>query len=306
MSSGGGAGEIAVLNNKLNTLFVLKTLVDPEAPLKLVNIEPEAENAALIALVAKARATPQGRARLALAAEVEQFALWTSRGKAKPAPTDYDSQLDQIFENYVFGSAPPVRAGVEKVAGGNVSWNTGVDYAALLRRSGRAAMVEALYRKAGLDIAADLKTLAATPRIKADPAAVRRAEPLMTYTGRIRGPVVEVDNDDPVDPASDKLAYRRTLERAGTAGLFRLLWADGAGHGGQTPLDRAVGFRLLIDRLDTGRWRDTSLTALKALASEIARTSPVDLGRSTLFDPGSIADPATTWDASNWGSYHGQ
>lgn len=303
MSAGGGAGEIAVLNNKLNSLFVLKTLVDPEAPLALVNINAQAENRALTELVAKATATPQGRARLAFAAALQQFAPWSSRNKPKPAPTDYEAQLDQIAANFAFATAVPVRGGVEKIAGGNVSWNTDVDYEDLLKRSGRRAMVVALYEKAGLSLEDDLATLAATPRISADPGAVRRAEPMMTYTGRIQDPLVNVDNDDPVDPASDKLAYVQTLKDAKTAGNFRLLWADQAGHGGQTNLDRAVGFTLLINRLDTGKWGDTSLPALKGLAGEIASKSPVDLGQSSLFDPGPLPRPLNTWDVSDWGSY---
>jgi hypothetical protein len=164
-------------------------------------------------------------------------------------------------------------------------------------------MIEALYEKAGLSLKQDLATLAATPRISADPGAVRRAEPMMTYTGRIQDPLVNVDNDDPVDPASDKLAYLQTLKNAKTADLFRLLWADGPGHGGQSNLDRAVGFKLLINRLDSGKWGDTSLPALQRLGRQIASESPTDLGGSTLFDPGTLARPLNTWDVSNWGTY---
>lgn len=302
ISAGGGAGEIAVLNNKLNSLFILKTLVDPAAPLTLVNIDVQAENRALGELVATANSTPQGRARLAFAAAAQQFARWSSRGKPKPAPTDYEAQLEQIAENFVFASAVPVRGGVEKIAGGNVSWNTDVNYEQLLRRSGRQALVEALYAKAGLDLKDDLRKLANAPRIKADPGAVRRAEALMTYTGRIRDPLVNVDNDDPVDPAADKLAYLQTLKTAGTDGYFRLLWSDRPGHGGQTNLDRAVGFTLLMNRIETGQWGDTSLTALKRLGAEIAKQSP-ELGDLALFDPGPLPKPLTTWDVSNWGSY---
>lgn len=303
ISAGGGGGEIAVLRNKLNSLFVLKTLLDPHSPMKLVNIDPAVENPALNALVARARTTPQGRARLAFSAAMQQFAPWSSRNAPKPAADNYEAQLDQIADNFGFGTALSVRAGVEKIAGGNVSWNTDADYGALLGRSGRQAMVEALYKKAGLDLQADLALLRRTPRISADPLAVRRAEPLMTYSGKIEDPVVNVDNDDPVDPAADKLAYKRTLERAGTAGLFRLLWADGAGHGGQTALDRAVGFDLLIERIDTGRWADTGLPALRERARTVAASSPVDLGKLTLFEPGEIAAPLNTWDAGDWGTY---
>jgi hypothetical protein len=303
MSAGGGAGEIAVLNNKLNALFVLKTLVDPSAPLTLVNIDAAAENRALTDLVAKANSTPQGRARLAFAAAVEQFALWSSRGKPKPGPTDYEAQLEQIAENFVFATAVPVRSGVEKIAGGNVSWNAGVDYEVLLKRSGRKAMVEALYAKAGISIKSDFTTLANAPRVKADPGAVRRAEAMMSYTGRIEDPLINVDNDDPVDPASDKLAYLQTLKKAGTADLFRLVWADGAGHGGQSSLDRAVGFTLLVDRLNTGKWGDTSVPALRKLGAKIAGESKLNLGELTLFDPGTLPNPLNTWDVSNWGRY---
>lgn len=304
MYAGGGAGEIAVLNNKLHALFVLKTLVDPDSPLTIVDVvDVEKEMRALNELLAKATATPQGRARLALAAAVQQFALWVSRGKPKPNPTDYEAQLDQIAENFVFAMAIPVRAGVERVAGGNVSWNTDADYAQLLRRSGRTAMVEALYRKAGLSLEQDLRTLATAPRIRANPGAVRRAEGMLTYTGRIEDPLVNVDNDDPVDPASDKLAYIRTLQRAGRAHLFQLLWSDSAGHGGPTHLDRAVGFALLIRRLETGSWGDTSLPALRMLATEIKRATTVDLGETTLFDPGQLPEPASEWDVTHWGTY---
>jgi pimeloyl-ACP methyl ester carboxylesterase len=304
--AGGGGGQIAGQRDKLNAVFALKTLVDPEAPLKLVNIDNvQAETAALGELVKKAAATAQGRARLALAASFEQFALWTSRNKPKPGATDYDAQVDQIAENFAFANPASVRAGVEKVAGGNVSWNTDVDYADLLKRSGRKAMVEAMYRKAELDLAADLAVLAKAPRIKADPAAVARAEPLGSYTGKIKGPMVNVDNDDPVDAASYKLEYLKTLKKAGTDGLFRMLWTDTAGHASIPALDKAVGFTLLIRRLDNGKWSDTSLPAVQALAAQIAREAPA-LGQSKLFDPGTITPALFSWDASNWGSYKGK
>jgi hypothetical protein len=306
ITAGGGGGQIAGQRDKLNAVFTLKTLVDPQAPLKLVNIDNvQAETAALGELVKKANTTPQGRARLALAASFEQFALWTSRNKPKPGATDYDAQVDQIAENFAFANPASVRAGVEKIAGGNVSWNTDVDYADLLKRSGRAAMVEAMYRKAGLDLAADLATLAKAPRIKADPAAVAKEEQLGSYTGKIQGPVVNVDNDDPVDAASYKLEYLNTLKKAGTDPLFRMLWTDTAGHGSIPAVDRAVGFTLLIGRLETGAWSDTSLPALQTMAAEIARGTPA-LGQSKLFDPGPITPALFSWDATKWGSYKGR
>jgi hypothetical protein len=95
--AGGGGGEIAVLNSKLDSLWVLKTLVNPESPLKIVGIPntpaaTTAETTALTNLVNLANSTAAGRARLALAAAVEQFAPWTVSGSPEPAPDDYDAQ----------------------------------------------------------------------------------------------------------------------------------------------------------------------------------------------------------------------
>ena len=80
----------------------------------------------------------------------------------------------------------------------------------------------------------------------------------MTYTGRIHDPIVNLDNDDVVDPAPDKLAYVATLKAAGTDHLFRLIWTDIPGHARHSDLEKAVAFTVLIDRLDSGQWQDTS------------------------------------------------
>jgi hypothetical protein len=97
------------------------------------------------------------------------------------------------------------------------------------------------------------------------------------------------------------------LNRVGAAGVCEVDRGPGGGAEPldllQSALDRAVGFRMLIDRLDTGRWSDTSLPALRSRGAEIARTSPVDLGEQTLFDPGPLPPPPGRWDFRNWGTY---
>ena len=302
-SSGGGAGSIATFNSKLDAVWALKTLVNAQSMLTLVNITDVVdENAALSALLKEATATPQGRARLSLAAAFEQFALWADPRAPEPTRTDYEVQLDQIATQFVFANPPTVRAGMEAVAGGNISWNDGIDYRRLLEDSGRKEMVAALYRKANLNLDSDLATLEKTARISADPAALSRAEPLMSYTGRISGPIIVVDNDDPVDAAPLKLAYAETLKKAGTLDFLRLCWVHGAGHGGQTDIDRAAGFVSLIKRLESGKWPDTSPAAMNALAEKLAQGTLLRLGSPTFFDCNPPV-PLRTWDKSNWGSY---
>ena len=81
----------------------------------------------------------------------------------------------------------------------------------------------------------------------------------MSYTGEISGPVINVDNiGDPVDPPSMKLAYRDTINRAGNNKLLKIVWIRRAAHGGQSDLERIAAFTTLINRLDTGKWGDTS------------------------------------------------
>src|ERR1035437_8563110 len=208
----------------------------------------------------------------------------------------------RIASTFVFSNPPVVRDGMQKVAGGNVSWNDGVDYRSLLERSGMKEFVAALYRRAGLDLDADLTTLKEAPRLFADPQALAKAEPLMTYTGKISGPIMNVDNADPVDPAPLKLAYIDTLKRAKTDHLLRLCWVRGAGHGGQTEIDRIAGLVALIKRLDTGTWDDTSAAAMNALAAQLAANTKLQLGSPTFIEY-QPPKPLRTWDVSNWVTY---
>jgi hypothetical protein len=318
VGAGGGGGEIAVVLSRLDSQWVLKTLVNPASPLSIVGIPntPAAtntQNAYLTNLVILANSTPEGRARLALAAAVQQFSPWTVGGTPEPAPNDYDAQYAQLVAvtmfgiNYVFAQATTVMAGVEEVAGGIVAWNNGVDYTSMLARSGRMDFVKAMYDEAGLGmkgLMADLRTLSEAPRIYADPEAVATAEKLMTYTGEISGPIMNVDSvTDPVDSQSEKVAYEQTLRHAGNNALLRLAWISGAGHGIST-LDFVTGFVTLINRLDTGKWGDTSASAMNALADQI-------LSETTLITPvvpdfienHGVPQLLRPWDVSDWDSY---
>jgi len=314
--AGGGAGEIAALNSRLDSLWVLKTLVDPTSPMKIVGIANDAasvaaETAALTNLVNAANSTAAGQARLALAAAVEQFSPWTVRGSTEPAANDYDAQYAQLVANafpgtmnYVFSNPAVVRAPIEAVAGGVVSWNEGINYTEMLVRSGRLDFVKAMYKKAGLNLMDDLRALARAPRIAADKAAVAKAEKLTSYTGEIYGPIINVDNiGDPVDSPGMKLAYRDTLNRAGNGMLFRLVWVRRPSHGNQSDLEKIAAFTTLIRRMDTGKWGKTSATAMNKLAQEIAAGPIAFSDPNPLFIEYKPAKLLRSWDVSNWGTY---
>ncbi len=304
LSAGGGAGEVGTFNAKLDALWTLKVLTG--APLALFGYASQADaladNGRLTAAVKELRSTPAGRARLALAAAFEQFPRWTN-GDTPPGPTDYEAQLDQIADQFAFANPAQVRWGVEVVAKGNFSWNHGVDYTALLARSGMTDLVEAIYAKSGVSLQADLRQLAQSPRILAEPSAVATAEALTSYSGAITGPVIVVDNiGDPVDADAYKRAYERTVTAAGRAELLRTTWVRSARHANQSALEKLAGFVKLIERLDTGKWSATTPEAMLAAAAAIDGTSDLDLGpaRIVAHTPPEMLRP---WDGANWGTY---
>src|SRR5579875_3523794 len=59
-------------------------------------------------------------------------------------------------------------AEAEGRAGGNYSWNTGVNYFDQFRRSIDRQEVKALYQQAGLNLQQDLDVIQEAPRISAD------------------------------------------------------------------------------------------------------------------------------------------
>ena len=125
------------------------------------------------------------------------------------------------------GSFQSVRWQIEKNVDGNPSWNHGIDYRQALERSGLIDLVRHRYQKAGVNLDADLDTLARAPRVSADPAAVAAAEKDVTYTGRIGGPILNVKTvGDPADPTAFDSAYTQTLQRAGTRDLLRNVYVS--------------------------------------------------------------------------------
>jgi hypothetical protein len=222
---GGGAGSIGMWNDKLDAEFALKTLVDPASPLKIVRIGAEnvtAETTAAEALLDKSMQTPQGRARLALAAALMQEPSWNDPSRTEPSPTDYGTLVSNWRAGMTFGLGGFVRAGYETSAGGNISWNVGVNYSRQLERSGRTSTVKAIYRQAGVSLEKDLRTLQKTPRISADHNAVKYAERYIGFTGKLSIPVLTLHTiGDPAGPVSDETAYRNTVNAAGRGAMLR-------------------------------------------------------------------------------------
>ncbi|MCW5851399.1 MAG: prolyl oligopeptidase family serine peptidase [Anaerolineae bacterium] len=269
---GGGVGT---WNSALDSAFVFKTLAAPNAGLEVVNITNPTANlqAALQALIA-AQATGEGRARIGLSAALAGAPGWFTAATPEPAATDYAAREQNQYlwaRNVTFPFAFMLRAELEQRAGGNPSWNTGVNYRLLLERSGQKAMVEALYQQAGLSLETDLQALDNAARIAANPQAVNYLTKYIAFNGHIGIPVLTLHTtDDGLVPVQGEQAYASVVNAAGNGEWLRQLFVHRAGHCTFTPAETLTAFQVLMRRITTGQWDNTSnIAALNAGAAAL-------------------------------------
>lgn len=267
------AGGPGVWNTGLDAEFVFKTLLAPTSGLQLVNISGPGSNIQLAeGILAGAQATAAGRARLALVAAVGDTPGWFTTGSPQPAPSDFASREQNQFlwdQRVTFPFVFALRAELESRAGGNPSWNTGVDYGKLLEHSINKDEVRALYQQAGLSLDADLDTLAATRRVAVKSAALGYLEKYIVYNGDLDMPVLTMHTiGDGLVLPQDEQAYASVVRSDGDQSLLRQVFVSRAGHCAFTPGETVAAFQTLIGRLKTGHWGgSTSPARLNAIAT---------------------------------------
>jgi hypothetical protein len=256
------SGGVATWNTALDAAFGFQQLIDPSV--QVVNISnPSANLTGAEAAANSAQQTPQGRARLALAAALGDTPGWFTPLSPEPARGDaagqeanqylWDTQVDFPF---IFA----FRAELEARAGGNPSWNSGVNYVAQLARSADLREVLALYHAAGLSLAADLQRLNQAERISATPSAVRYMTQNIAFNGRLAVPVLTMHTtgDGLVVPENEQ-AYQSVVDRAGDGRMLRQIYVHRAGHCAFTPAETITAVQVLLGRLGTGRWNPAAL-----------------------------------------------
>jgi pimeloyl-ACP methyl ester carboxylesterase len=260
-------GSVGLWNQNLDLEYAFKTLLSdspdpavsvPASQLELVHITNWPANVALAnAAATAAQATADGRARLALAAALFPLPDWYDAGSTRPARTDYAARQQQQFKAlqfqlaFVFG----FRSDVEQRAGGNPSWNVGVDYDRLLARSASRDLALALYRQSSLDLRRDLRLLARGARVRADLGATGYLIRNIVFDGRIRVPVLTMHTTaDGLVVSPHEAAYRDAVGRAGDARLLKQLFVERPGHCAFTDDETLSALDILLDRLDHGRW----------------------------------------------------
>lgn len=258
------AGGVATWNTGLDAAYAFKMLLAPQSHLQLVHITDPAANAKLAAdLVAGATQTQTGKARMSLVSALADLPGWFLPTQPEPAATDYAAQAaaQLQWESRVdFPFAFQYRAELEKRAGGNVSWNAGVDYRHQLDISPDRDEVAALYRAAGLDLNADLAALNAGAHIKPDARAVAYLDRYISFDGNITVPVLTMHTtaDGLVIP-QEETAYADTVKAAGKQDLLRQVFVHRAGHCAFTSAEVISVIQAMLRRLDTGAWADGAL-----------------------------------------------
>jgi len=256
------SGGVATWNTALDAEFAFQQLIDPSVQVANIS-DPTANLAGAEQAAAAAQQTAQGRARLALVAALGDTPGWFTPLSPEPAADDYTAQESNqyLWDTEIdFPFVYALRAELEARAGGNPSWNTGVNYFTDLARSADLREVVALYRAAGLSLAGDLATLNRAPRISADPAAVRYLAQNIAFDGRLAVPVLTMHTtgDGLVVPENEQ-AYASVVRRAGDPGMLRQIFVSRAGHCAFTPAETITAAQVLLNRLATGRWDDQAL-----------------------------------------------
>jgi len=252
------SGGVGTWNQALDGAFAFNTLV-AGGVLQVVHITNPSQNLGLAEqILSAAQATPQGRARLALVAALGDTPGWFIPTAPEPGRKDYAAQeLNQFlwFQNVDWPFAFAFRAELEFRAGGNPSWNTGVNYERQLARSVNRDEVRALYAAAGLDLDKDLDTLNNAARISADPAALDYLKANIIYNGQLSMPVLTLHTtgDGLVVPENER-AYSGVVHRSGDTRFLRELFVHRAGHCEFSPAETLTAFGALSLRVATGHW----------------------------------------------------
>jgi pimeloyl-ACP methyl ester carboxylesterase len=260
------SGGVGTWNQALDSAFAFNLLLAGNA-LPLVHIQdPSGAFNQAEQIIKNAQGTAQGRARIALAASLADTPGWFNEASPAPASDDYvaQEQNQYLWDSQVdFAFIFLARAELEARAGGNPSWNIGVDYRAQLQKSVDNKEVEALYKQAGLNLSQDLRALNSAPRISPDLKAVEYLSKYITFDGDLDIPVLTMHTTgDGLVVNENEQTYATATRTAGDSPLLRQIFVNRAGHCTFTPAENLVALQTLIRRLDTGKWDDTTDSAL--------------------------------------------
>lgn len=270
LSISGQTDAQATLNRGLDVTFAVRTLLTDDQRLELVKAADAEHSVAVLQQgVQNALTTPEGRARLALIGAIGGLPAWATAHA--PAPTDLEEAIRQqawwTEAAYVTSLGPTGRRDLEARAGGNPSFNVGVDYTRELARSGQRSFVERAYAGTSANLHDDLRALAAAPRIAPDPRAVGWMYRYGVADATTPTPVVTLSGVAEGIITPDARWYGEQVARHGDPSRLRQLYVNRGDHGPVSAADEILALRALLTRVETGHWPNTTPSTLNAKAA---------------------------------------
>jgi pimeloyl-ACP methyl ester carboxylesterase len=263
---------------RYDLFFILKTLLDPtnDPALGFLGLAEDstANTERWRQLFTAASASPEGRARLALGFAIAQWNTW-GVGLPRPDPRNVDDFEQHIRELALRLHAPhPNTQFIFETQSGVWIGNDGANYQSYWNNADPALRkaVQALYERAGLDLAAEIAKVNSAPRT---PTNRTNAEFWLSHNARTqRGtPQVPVFRyhtiGDPQAVVSQMQVYNEQIRRNGKTPIYRNAYVERQGHCSFTVAESAAALEIMIRRLDNRKWDSTSATNLNKLAQSL-------------------------------------
>lgn len=300
LAIGGAIDVVGMLDMILDVNLATKVLLTDGTdangnPIELVHpTDAEAGRDALVAAVTAAAETPEGRAKIALIASLNDITGWYDVAAPRPGTVEERTRAQALWLTwaYSFGLGPMSRVDWEAKLGGNASASFDGSWSRRLVHSGMLRDVRAAYAAApGADLSADLAALAAEPVIEADPQA--RAN-LVEHRpeGTTPSPVLTLHTTgDGGAPPSYERSFGDRVAEVGHPERYRNLYVERGAHLTLSLAEELVAVRALEHRVESGRWPALSPRATNRAAW---RLGPDYFG---VYDPvtqGSDHEPAFT------------
>ena len=271
------ADAVSFWNQNLDAAFAFKVLFAENDPqIRVTGSDPStAAGDDASALFQAAKSSAAGRARTALVAALREIPVsgFLGTGGLGPVPLPSGQSLEDQRAAQLADLVSAAMSdyfldhpALERRAGGNPSSNQGIEYGRLLTASPDFAELRSLYQAAGLSLDDDVARLNRTGRVSGDPAAVAYASRFLTFTGRLRVPVLTLHTlADESTPAQLDEAYLSKVRSAGRSAWLRQLFVNRGVHCNFTTAEIAVALEALRSRIATGKWgRAEDLAALNS------------------------------------------
>ena len=271
-------GGVNLNNYQLNAEYAITQLIPGAAGVQIRDFASPAAGsasaAAMTTAITAAQSTAAGQARIALVGALLNETDWAA-GETAPAPHDYAGQEAQEEQWMTTGGQLGFiefgRYYIEQAAGGDSSWNLGVDYASLLRESVHFQQVAALYKAADLNLNADLAALDHGESYAPEGTSLASMEQSSTNTGRLAVPLLDIHTTaDQLVPVEQESAYAEKVAEAGDSALLRQAYVSRQGHCNFTAAEIVAALDTVNQRAVTGTWGDsTSAASLEARADAL-------------------------------------